>query len=151
MSKVLIPLAVAVGCSACAQPGTRVLEPYALADGKMFQDVVTIGADENGSAPVVTHVKTFELRTGYKGGARPTSPVASASGSGPGLTTTVAGAATSAGISAATSLGIAASGWNRTTISNNVDNSNSNSNSNANINTNTNSNSNSNNNANINQ
>ncbi|UDL88980.1 hypothetical protein LGH82_28425 [Mesorhizobium sp. PAMC28654] len=45
----------------CAVSGTQVLAPYRLADGTRFQDVVTIGADKAGTAPVVTHVKTFRI------------------------------------------------------------------------------------------
>ena len=121
MSKLLIPFAVAVYCAGCAKPSTLVLEPYALADGKMYQDVVTIAADETGTAPVVTHSKTFELRTGYKGGRGTSSePVATASGSSPGLVSTLSSAAVSSVIPAATGAAIAASGWarSRTTISN---------------------------------
>jgi len=112
----------------------------------MFQDVITVGADETGTAPVVTQVKTFELRTGYKGaGARPTRPVATSSGSGLGLVSTLSGSLVSSAIPAATGLIIAKKGWNRTTINN------SNTSSNSNVNTNSNNNVNENNNANINQ
>ena len=68
MSKLYASCIAAFVCGGCAKPSTMVLEPYALADGTMFQDVVTIAADERGTAPVVTHTKTFELRTGFKGG-----------------------------------------------------------------------------------
>jgi len=155
-------LITALLCSACAKPQTQVLEPYALADGKMFQDVITIGADKNGTAPVVTQVKTFQLRTGYKGaGTQPTRPVATASGSGSGLVSTLSGSLVSTAIPAATGLIIAKKGWNRTTVNNSNNNSNenrnsttnnvSNTNNASNVNTNTNNNINENNNANINQ
>jgi hypothetical protein len=71
----------------CAVSGTQVLAPYRLADGTRFQDVVTIGADKTGTAPVVTHVKTF--RIGERGGA---SLVADGTGSGAGLGTVITGA-----------------------------------------------------------
>jgi hypothetical protein len=71
----------------CATSGTQVLAPYQLADGSKYQDVVTIGADKTGTAPVVTHVKTFKF--GKKSGAV---LVADASGGAPGLGTVVTGA-----------------------------------------------------------
>lgn len=59
-----------------------------MADGTRLQDVVTIGADKTGMAPVVTHVKTF--RVDEENGAV---LVADGVGSGSGLGTVVTGAA----------------------------------------------------------
>jgi hypothetical protein len=73
---------------ACAKAETNVLKPYQLAEGTRFQDVVTIGADTSGTAPVVTHVKTFRL-DGKKGA----EVVADGVGSGPSLGTVATGAA----------------------------------------------------------
>ncbi|MBZ9991230.1 hypothetical protein LB572_29490 [Mesorhizobium sp. BH1-1-5] len=80
--------ASALVLSGCAVSGTQVLAPYQLADGTRFQDVVTIGADRTGTAPVVTHVKTF--RVGEKGGA---ALVTDGIGSGSGLGAVITGAA----------------------------------------------------------
>lgn len=45
----------------CAQPNTTVLPAYKLADGRVYQDVVSIGADGSGAAPTVTKVNTYAL------------------------------------------------------------------------------------------
>ncbi|WP_161991414.1 MULTISPECIES: collagen-like protein [Rhizobium/Agrobacterium group] len=54
-------LAVAANLSSCATSETKVLEPYKLANGAQYQDVVTIAANGKGTAPTVTQVKTFAL------------------------------------------------------------------------------------------
>lgn len=111
-------VAFAVGLTACARSSTYISKPYALADGKMYQDVVTVGADPNGSAPVVTHVKTFQINTGFKGkGTKGRSkPVAQASGKSPGLTYGVATSLASTALPAGTGLLIAKKGWARNTV-----------------------------------
>lgn len=86
----------------CAVSGTQVLAPYRLADGTRLQDVVTIGADKTGTAPVVTHVKTF--RIGERGGA---ALVAEGAGSGAGLGTVIVGA-TVAGVTGGVTGGLIA-------------------------------------------
>ncbi|TPN57458.1 MULTISPECIES: hypothetical protein [unclassified Mesorhizobium] len=96
---ILALLAIVAGC---AVSGTQVLSPYQLADGTKLQDVVTIGADKSGAAPVVTHVKTF--RIGGKGGA---TLVADGTGSGPGMSTVVVGA-TVAGVTGGVTGGLIA-------------------------------------------
>ncbi|WP_162304748.1 hypothetical protein [Sinorhizobium medicae] len=45
----------------CATSETMVLKPYRLENGVVLQDVVTVGGNGKGTAPVVTAVKTFEL------------------------------------------------------------------------------------------
>lgn len=45
----------------CAQPSSTVLPAYKLADGRVYQDVVSIGADGSGTAPTVTMVNTYAL------------------------------------------------------------------------------------------
>lgn len=87
---VLTALVTAFVVAGCARPETTVLKPYQLADGTRLQDVVTIGADTSGTAPVLTHVKTFRL-----GGKRGAEIVADGVGSGPSFATTAAGAAIS--------------------------------------------------------
>lgn len=77
----------ATALTACASPETKVLQPYTLANGATYQDVVSIGANGKGTAPTVTQVKTFEL--GRKGA----SLVTDASGYEPSIGTTVVGAA----------------------------------------------------------
>ncbi|MGS1096184.1 hypothetical protein ACVCNR_16550 [Aquamicrobium terrae] len=77
---------LAVGCAA---PETKVLDPYQLADGSRYQDVVTIGADKSGASPVVTDIKTFRLGNGKN---RDSRLVSQATGSSPGMTAVVGGA-----------------------------------------------------------
>ena len=79
-------LASLIVLGGCATSGTQVLQPYQLANGVTLQDVVTVGADKTGSAPVVTQVKTFRL---YKGNAE---LVAQGDGSAPGMTSVVVSA-----------------------------------------------------------
>lgn len=85
--------------AACTTPETKVLAPYQLADGSKYQDVVTIGADSKGSAPVVTDVKTFRLKQG-KG--EPSGLVSQATGTGAGMTTVVVGAVAAGAVSGIT-------------------------------------------------
>lgn len=73
----------------CAAPETKVLDPYQLADGSRYQDVVTIGADKSGASPVVTDIKTFRLGNGKN---RDSRLVSQATGSSPGMTAVVGGA-----------------------------------------------------------
>lgn|GEM_PF-5077536 len=87
---------VAAALAACATSGTQVLPTYTLADGTQLQDVVTIAADKTGSAPVVTHTKTFKL------GRNGPEIVAQASGSAPGMTSVVIGAAVGGAVGGAT-------------------------------------------------
>lgn len=91
---------IAVALAGCAVSGTQVLEPYQLADGSKFQDVVTTGADKSGTAPVVTHVKTFRI-----GGPADAALVTEATGTGAGLATVVTGAAV-AGITSGVTAGV---------------------------------------------
>lgn len=87
MKSIIACVATAALLVGCASSGTQVLAPYQLADGSKYQDVVTIGADKTGTAPVVTHVKTFKL--GRKSGAV---LIADGTGSAPGLGSVVTGA-----------------------------------------------------------
>lgn len=82
--------------ASCATSGTQVLAPYRLATGETYQDVVTIGADGTGSAPVVTQVKTFKVDKGRA------ELVSQAAGSAPGMTSVVVGAAVGGAASGAT-------------------------------------------------
>jgi len=77
----------ATAMAGCASPETKVFQPYTI-NGKTYQDVVTVGSNGRGSAPVVTQVKTFEL------GRKRATLVTDASGYEPSLAVTVAGAAT---------------------------------------------------------
>ena len=68
--------------TACAQPETKPLDPYTLADGRTYQDVITIGTNGKGTSPTVTSVQTYALVDGPKGSPSAVlKPVASASGS----------------------------------------------------------------------
>ncbi len=77
----------ATALAGCASPETKVLQPYTLANGATYQDVVTIGTNGKGTSPTVTQVKTFAL--GRKGATL----ITDASGYEPSLVTTVTGAA----------------------------------------------------------
>lgn len=44
------------------------MKPYQLADGRFYQDVVSIGADAKGAAPTVTMVSTYALGHAKKNG-----------------------------------------------------------------------------------
>ena len=110
----LAAVIVAAIVTGCARSSTQVLEPYTLADGRAYQDVVTVAADERGAAPVVTHVKTFRLggNSMKDGGAvsacSPCSaPVADASGSSPGMLTAAVQAASGAATGAAMGIAMA--------------------------------------------
>jgi len=85
MFKRIIIAACALAVVGCATSGTQVLPEYQLADGTRMQDVVTIASDESGTAPVVTHTKTFKF------GRQGPEMVAQASGSTPGMTSVVVG------------------------------------------------------------
>ncbi len=80
----LIPLLGLV--AACAAPETKVLAPYQLADGRTYQDVVSIGSNGRGTAPTVTTLTTYALVDGPKGAGAADcgctlKPVATSSGS----------------------------------------------------------------------
>lgn len=96
----IILLGVSFLVVGCAAPETKVLDPYQLADGSRYQDVVTIGADKSGSSPVVTDIKTFRLGNGRN---RDSRLVSQATGSAPGMTAVVGGA-----IASVTATGITA-------------------------------------------
>lgn len=100
-------LAHAIALSGCATSGTQVLAPYQLADGTKLQDVVTIGADKTGTAPVVTHVQTFRLG-GKNGGVL----VSDGTGSGAGLNTVITGAVV-AGVTGGVTGGLIANSYRR--------------------------------------
>ena len=94
-------LACLVVLGGCATSGTQVLQPYQLANGITYQDVVTVGADKTGSAPVVTQVKTFRL---YNDNAE---LVAQGDGSAPGMTSVVV-SAVGGGVASGVSSGLVA-------------------------------------------
>ena len=54
-------LAAVLLLSGCADTQTRVLPAYALANGRVHQDVVTVAADGSGGAPVITSLTTYDV------------------------------------------------------------------------------------------
>lgn len=54
-------LAAVVLLFGCAISQTRVLPPYALANGRVLQDVITVAADGSGRAPVITALTTYDV------------------------------------------------------------------------------------------
>lgn len=103
----------------CARSGTLVLQPYRLADGTQYQDVVTVGADPTGAAPVVTQVKTFRLA---EGGSQ---LVAQGVGSSPGMGTVLIGSV-AGGVASGATAGIIAHASSRSRGNINVINQNAN-------------------------
>ncbi len=70
----------------CTTSQTDVLAPYTLANGQYLQDVVTIGTDKKGAAPIVTVVNTYDInKTGRA------ELVSHDAASSPGLATVIAG------------------------------------------------------------
>lgn len=108
-----VSILLSIGLVACATSETKVLEPYQLADGSRYQDVVTIGADSKGSAPVVTDVKTFRLKQGKAG---PSGLVSQATGTGAGMTTVVTGAVAAGAVSGITAGAISYAARSRTNV-----------------------------------
>lgn len=90
MKKIVSSLCALGFLAACATPETKVLPPYQLADGRTYQDVVTIGSNGKGTSPTVTTVTTYALVDGPKGSATEDcncvlKPVATTSGSQAGI------------------------------------------------------------------
>ena len=49
---------------ACAVPETKVLAPYKLANGNIYQDVVSVGSNGKGSSSTVTTIRTYAIECG---------------------------------------------------------------------------------------
>ena len=70
----------------CAVSQTDVLAPYTLANGQYLQDVVTIGTDKKGGAPIVTVVNTYDINEANRA-----ELLSHDAASSPGLATVIAG------------------------------------------------------------
>ncbi|WP_417248142.1 tail fiber domain-containing protein [Celeribacter sp.] len=67
MKRVLL-LAASALVTACAQPETKVMSPYTLANGHTYQDVISIGTNGKGTAPTVTQINTYTVDPAHRNG-----------------------------------------------------------------------------------
>ena len=82
-----LPLLLSIPLLAgCTTSQTDVLAPYTLANGQYMQDVVTIGTDKKGAAPIVTVVNTYDVTVPKRA-----ELVSHDAASSPGLATVIAG------------------------------------------------------------
>ena len=95
-------LAAVLLLSGCASTQTRVLPAYALANGRVHQDVVTVAADGSGGAPVITSLTTYDVSS-----RRQSVVIARESASAPGVGLAMASGLGGAVISSAAVLGAA--------------------------------------------
>ncbi|MEP7452692.1 hypothetical protein [Phyllobacterium sp. SB3] len=84
----LAMLSMSLLLAGCASPQTTVLKPYTLSNGAVYQDVISVATNGKGTAPTITHLKTFDI--GKKGDAKLVAQAASSERS---MTQTVSEAA----------------------------------------------------------